>query len=196
MGVNSAGGSATQPEQSWRRLASSAVHTTPWFEVRRDTVVGPDGAPGVYHHVVTPGSVTVLALGDEDRLAMTRQWIYTHGGIQWRLPGGGIDARDADPLAAACRELAEETGLRANKWSSIGRIHGADSLSNHVDHAFLATGLTEGPISRGPGEADLSVSWLPFNCAVDLVTSGQVLHAGSAYALLLVAAHRVAGMQP
>jgi len=171
-------------------VGSRIVHATPWFVVRRDAVVRPDGAPDVYQHVIAPGAVTVLALGADDRVAMTRQWIYTHGSTQWRLPGGGIDAADADPLSAAQRELAEETGLRARAWTQIGRIHGADSLSNHVDHIFLATGLTQGAADPGGGEADLALSWLPFQDAVTLVTAGHVPHAGSAYALLLLAVRR------
>lgn len=175
----------------WRRLDSDVVHTTPWFVVRRDAVVRPDGAPDVYQHVIAPGGVTVLAIGADDLVAMTRQWIYTHGSTQWRLPGGGIDAGDADPLSAARRELAEETGLRAAEWAELGRIHGADSLSNHVDHIFLATGLTQGVADPGGGEVDLALSWLPFDEAVALVTGGHVPHAGSAYALLLLAVERV-----
>jgi len=170
---------------------SDVVHTTPWFVVRRDAVVRPDGAADVYQHVIAPGAVTVLALDPQHRVALTRQWIYTHGSTQWRLPGGGIDHCDADPLAAARRELAEETGLRAAEWTPIGRVHGADSLSNHVDHIFLATGLTQGPPDPGGGEVDLAMSWLPFDEAVRLVTGGQVPHAGSAYAVLLLAVTRV-----
>jgi 8-oxo-dGTP pyrophosphatase MutT (NUDIX family) len=183
---------AAVPEP-WRRVDSSVVHTTPWFVVRSDAVVRPDGAADVYQHVIVPGGVTVLALGADDRVAMTRQWIYTHGGTQWRLPGGGIDAHDTNPLCAARRELAEETGLRAAEWTNLGRIHGADSLSNHVDHAFLATGLTQGVADPGGGEADLALCWLPFDEALSLVTSGHVPHAGSAYALLLLAVRRVHG---
>lgn len=179
----------------WRRLDSAVVHTTPWFVVRRDAVLRPDGEPDTYQHVIAPGAVTVLAIDSKDRVAMTRQWIYTHNSTQWRLPGGGIDPSDADPLGAAQRELAEETGLRATDWSQLGRIHGADSLSNHVDHVFLATGLTQGEPDLGPGESDLAVSWLPFDAAVELVTGGQVPHAGSAYALLLQAVRRGAAGQ-
>jgi ADP-ribose pyrophosphatase len=171
-------------------VTSDVVHTTPWFVVRRDTAVRPDGALHVYEHVTTPGAVTVLALGTDDRVAVTRQWIYTHGDRQWRLPGGGIDPLDADPLAAARRELAEETGLRAAEWAHLGRIHGADSVCDHVDHVFLATGLTQGAADPGGGESDLAISWLPFDEAVGLVTAGRLPHGASAFALLLLAVRR------
>ncbi|WP_246290640.1 NUDIX domain-containing protein [Lentzea indica] len=176
----------------WQRLATNVVHRSQWFEVRSDDVVRPDGGHDTYTHVVAPGSVTVLAIQDDDHVVLTRQWIYTHGGTEWRLPGGAVDDADADPLAAARRELAEETGLRAEKWEPLGQIHGADSLSNHVDHIFLATGLTQGEAALEPGEADLRVRTMPFCHALDLVRQGMLPHAGSSHALLVMALRRTA----
>ncbi|MEU3642633.1 NUDIX hydrolase [Lentzea sp. NPDC034063] len=174
----------------WQRLATNVVHRSQWFEVRSDSVVRPDGGHGTYTHVVAPGSVTILAIQDDDEVVLTRQWIYTHGGTEWRLPGGAVDDSDADPLAAARRELAEETGLRAAKWERLGQIHGADSLSNHVDHIFLATDLTQGEAALEPGEADLRVRTMPFCHALDLVRQGMLPHAGSSHALLVMALRR------
>ncbi|GAB3491307.1 NUDIX domain-containing protein [Amycolatopsis cihanbeyliensis] len=175
---------------AWQLLESEVVHSTPWFDVRSDLVIRPDGARDVYSHVVTPGSVTVLALHQDDSVVLTRQWIYTHGGTEWRLPGGVIDAEDADPAAAARRELAEETGLRAGNWHKLGIVHGADSMSNHVDHLFLATGLTTGTPAPDRGESDLRVRRLAFPGALSLVRNGQLPHAGSGHALLLTALRR------
>ncbi|GAA4433148.1 NUDIX domain-containing protein [Actinokineospora soli] len=174
----------------WRLLGTREVARTPYFAVHRDDVIRPDGTRSTYDHVVAPGAATVLAIDDDDRVVLTRQYIYTWGTRQWRLPGGGVEARDPDPLATAQRELAEETGLSASTWETLGRVHGADSLSNHVDHVFLATGLTSGTPSLDPGEADLDVVLLPFHEAVALVEKDQVPHAASAYALLRAALRR------
>lgn len=177
-------------EVPWRRLDSAVVHRNQWFKVHRDLVVRPDGCEDVYSHVATHGSVTVMAVDEWDRLIFTRQWIYTHGCTQWRLPGGGIEDSDVDPLTAARRELAEETGLRAKCWEPLGKIHGADSLTNHVDNVFLATELTADQQHLDPAEADLTLWWLPFDKALELVTAGQLPHAGSAYAVLSMAVRR------
>lgn len=182
--------------QVWQRIETEVVHRSRWFDVCVDDVIQPDGTRGKYVHVKAPAAVTVLALHDDDQVVLTRQWIYTHNGTEWRLPGGAVDATDHDPAAAACRELAEETGLRATRWEPLGQIHGADSLSNHVDHVFLATGLCEGESSLGPGEADLRVRALPFDHVLDLVRQGQLPHAGSAHAVLTMALRRAGQRQP
>jgi 8-oxo-dGTP pyrophosphatase MutT (NUDIX family) len=183
-------GNGLNNTRPWRRVSSSLVHTTPWFVVRQDDVVRPDGSAGKYERVDSRGAVTVLAIDEYDHVAITRQWIYLHENTQWRLPGGGIDIDDATPLAAAKRELAEETGLRAARWRPMGRINCADSLTNHVDYLFLATGLTQGEQSLGPGEADLRVLRLPLRRAVSMAMNDQVPDAGSAHALVKYAAQR------
>jgi 8-oxo-dGTP pyrophosphatase MutT (NUDIX family) len=184
------GGNFAVDGPPWRRVSSKLVHTTRWFVVRRDDVLRPDGTAGVYERVDSPGAVTVLALDADDSVVITRQWIYLHGATQWRLPGGGIDSVDDDPLTAAKRELAEETGLSARRWRSIGSINCADSLTNHVVHLFLATELSQGQSNLGPGEADLKVMRLPFDKAVDLAMRNEVPDAGSAHALVMQAARR------
>lgn len=166
------------------------VHATPWFEVWTDQVIRPDGTRGVYERVASRGSVTVLALDVDDSVAFTRQWIYLHDGTQWRLPGGGIDDDDPDPLTAARRELAEETGLRAGTWELLGGINCADSITNHVAHLFLATDLTQGEADVQAGEEDLRVVRMSFDEAVGLVLRHEVPDAASAHTLMLCAARR------
>ncbi|MFL6143233.1 MAG: NUDIX domain-containing protein [Labedaea sp.] len=168
----------------WRRLSSRVLFESPWLRVVRDETVRPDGSPGQYDHVEVPGAVTVLAIGEDRQLAITRQWIYVHNGTQWRLPSGRIDATDRDPESAARRELLEETGISADRLIPLGTINGADSFTNHREHTFLATGLRRGSPQLEAGEADLQVLWLGVDQVLDLVTSGAMPHAGSSFAVL------------
>lgn len=166
------------------------MYSNPWFVVRKDQVIRPDGSSGVYERIDSRGAVVVLAMDDDDSVVITRQWIYLHGARQWRLPGGGITTADASPLATARRELAEETGLHAANWQRFGSINCADSLTNHVVHLFVATGLTQGENALDPGEADLSVLRLPFQRAVAMAMRDEIPDAGSAHALVRYAAER------
>lgn len=173
----------TEGERGWSCLSSEVVFGSGWFTVRRDQARRPDGSRTVYDHVVAPASVTVLAVDGAGLVAVTRQWIYVHAQTQWRLPAGRVDG-DEGAEAAARRELHEETGVSATTWTSLGTVNGADSLTNHRDHVFLATGLTHGQPHLEAGEADLRVHWVPFARLVDMVLAGQVPHAGSSFAVL------------
>jgi len=165
-------------------LTSEVRFASEWFEVHRDEARRPDGSTGLYDHVVAPPAVTVLAVDDAAMVAVTRQWIYTHDEVQWRLPAGRIDGHDGAPEAAARRELAEETGLVAREWTALGAVNCADSLTNHRDRAFLATGLTAGERALEPGESDLEVHWFAANELVGMTLDGLLPHAGSTFAVL------------
>jgi ADP-ribose pyrophosphatase len=147
-------------------------------------MVLPDGSRGEYDHVVVPGAVTVLAVAGDGRVGVLRQWIYVHGGRQWRLPAGRIEPEDAGPEAAARRELLEETGVGADSWVGLGAINCADSFSNHRDHAFFATGLHYGEASPDGGEADVQLHWLTVERLLELQAAGELPHAGSSFAVL------------
>lgn len=168
----------------WVKLSSEIIYRSPWLELHCDETVLPEGTRGRYDHVVVPGSVTVLTLDDADRVAVTRQWIYPHAETQWRLPTGRIERSDPTPETAARRELQEETGITAARLRRLGTINCADSFTNHREHAFLATGLVRGPADLQAGEADLELSWLPFRRVLAMVATGDIPHAGSAFAVL------------
>ncbi|HEY7593905.1 MAG TPA: NUDIX hydrolase [Actinophytocola sp.] len=170
-------------DPGWARLASEERFASAWFTVWRDRARRPDGSVTDYDHVVAPAAVTVLAADGAGLVAVTRQWIYVHRERQWRLPAGRVESSE-NVDEAARRELREETGISAESWTALGVINCADSLTNHRDHAFLATGLTGGTQRLDAGEADLEVHWMPFARVVDLVLGGEMPHAGSSFAVL------------
>lgn len=182
---------ASSPVPPWQLQGRETVYDTRWLAVCRDQVVRPDGADYVYDHVLLPASTTILALRDDGMVPVTHQWIYTHRERHWRLPSGGVDRADADPAAAARRELREETGLTAGVWEVLGSVNGADSVTNHRDHVFMATDLTTAghPQLEG-GEADLEVHWMCFSTVLEFVLNGRMVHAGSAFAVLTAALRR------
>jgi hypothetical protein len=176
--------SGADPVLVWQTLECQVVDSNSRFDLRRDLVVNPDGAEETYSHVIVPATVTVLAVDSADSVLLTRHWCYPHGGSEWRLPGGPVGRSDADPAAAARRVLAAQTGRRSTKWRPLGLIHGADSVTNHVDHLFLAT-------VSGPRRTDSDrLRRVPFADTLALVRAGRLRHAGSAHALLRAALDR------
>ena len=134
-----------------RRVASQQVYAGHFLDVRRDTVVLPDGRETIREYIVHPGAVMVLALADDGRLVVERQWRYPLGRAMLEFPAGKIDAGEA-PFECAVRELAEETGYRAAEWARAGALHNAIAYSDEVIEVWFARGLTAGEQRLDDGE--------------------------------------------
>lgn len=174
-------------ENPWQTLGSRTVYVNTWMRLREDTVIRPDGQPGVYGVVELSPSVGVVALNDADEIALVTQWRYTLGRMSLEIPTGGSEASDHGMLAAARRELREETGLTARSWRELGFIDNSNGVTNDVSHMFLATGLQPGADAQDPAE-QVVLSWLPFGQAVDHVLNGSITESVSVAAILKVAA--------
>jgi 8-oxo-dGTP pyrophosphatase MutT (NUDIX family) len=168
------------------------VYANSWMSVREDSVIRPDGQPGVYGVVEIRPSVGIVALddsdadghGDGDRIALVSQWRYTLGKMSLEIPTGGSEP--GEPLlAAAARELAEEAGLSASSWAPLGFIDNSNGVTTDVSHMFLATGLTQGQAAPDPTEK-IELSWRPFAAAVADVLRGAITESVSVAAILKV----------
>jgi 8-oxo-dGTP pyrophosphatase MutT (NUDIX family) len=110
-----------------------------------------DGTRAQREVVAHPGAVAVVAIDENDRVVLVRQWRHAVGRALWELPAGTRD-RDEVPSRTAERELAEETGLRAARIAPLATAPLTPGYSTEVMHFFLATGLTEGPTDRDADE--------------------------------------------
>lgn len=110
-----------------------------------------DGTRAQREVVAHPGAVAIVAIDDEDRVVLVRQWRHAVGRALWELPAGTRDREEA-PARTAERELAEETGLRAARIRPLATAPLTPGYSTEVMHFFLATGLTEGPTDRDADE--------------------------------------------
>ena len=173
----------------WRRLASRVVFRNEWITVREDEVARPDGRPGSYGVVEVRPSVGVVAVDPADRVALVRQWRYTHSKMSLEIPTGASEDGDTDMAAAARRELAEETGLRARSWQPLGTVDNCNGVTTDVAHLFLAEGLAAGT-SAPEGTEAIEVVWCPFQEAVRYALTGDITESVSVAALLKVAALR------
>jgi 8-oxo-dGTP pyrophosphatase MutT (NUDIX family) len=128
-------------QNPWKTLSSREVYQNPGIRVREDRVIRPDGKPGIYGVVESPGGVGIVALDSEKRVILVGQWRYTLKRYSWEVPTGGKHHNETF-LAAAKRELKEETGLRARQWKAMGTVDNSNSATDEVGAVFFARELT------------------------------------------------------
>jgi len=167
----------------WRTLGTRVIYANPWLRLREDRVIRPDGEEGIYSVVEMRPSVGIVALNEAGEIALVTQWRYTLGRMSAEIPTGGSESSDQSMLAAAKRELREETGLSAACWRELGFIDNSNGTTTDVAHMFLATGLQAGPDDQD-AEERIVLSWLPFGRAVEQVLDGSITESVSVAAIL------------
>jgi 8-oxo-dGTP pyrophosphatase MutT (NUDIX family) len=172
-----------QAANPWRRLSSRPIYENPWIKVREDQVIRPDGNPGIYGVVeFQHWAIGVVPLADNGDTFLVGQYRYTLDLYSWEIPeGGGSPA--VSPLESAQRELLEETGISAARWTYLGEAHLSNSVTTEVGCVFLAEELTFGR-ARPDGTEELRLWRLPFDEAVRLALSGEISDALAIIGLL------------
>jgi 8-oxo-dGTP pyrophosphatase MutT (NUDIX family) len=167
--------------------------------VRTDRVRMPDAGEIIEREVVGhPGSVAVLALDDDDRVLLLRQYRHPVAHRLWELPAGLRDVDGEPLLTTAQRELAEETGYRARIWHTLVDVFSSPGMTNERVRVFLARGLSaipegESTFERVHEEADMPLAWVPLEQAVTAVGRGDIHNALAVMGILSVYTVRAAG---
>ena len=131
--------------------------------------------------ITNPGSAFVVPYFENGDTMLVRQWRHAWDVSSWEVPAGTTDPGE-DALECARRELAEETGLVAARYRSLGIVRGAAILTGPA-HLYLAEDLTESNRSPERYEQDMEVMRLPFREALDAALEGEIMHSGSITAL-------------
>jgi 8-oxo-dGTP pyrophosphatase MutT (NUDIX family) len=129
-------------DNPWQKISSREVYDNPWINVRHEEVIKPNGESGVYGVVHFKYlAAAVVPLDEEGNIWLVGQFRYTLNEYSWEIPMGGGDLKD-DSLATAKRELKEETGLIASKWTNLGYLHTSNSVTDEIGYMYLAEDLT------------------------------------------------------
>jgi 8-oxo-dGTP pyrophosphatase MutT (NUDIX family) len=156
----------------WKTLSSRILVENPWFRVRQDQVIRPDGEPGTYNTVMAANAVGVVPCFPDGSILLVGQYRYPISRYSWEIPEGGGE-RDERPLQTARRELREETGYRAQNFRSLGVFHTSNCFTDEKAFLYYATGLTPGESSQDATE-QIVTRRVPFEDAYRMASSGEI----------------------
>jgi ADP-ribose pyrophosphatase len=152
--------SAQGPDQTGKPGQAHLVETTldsqeilngHFLQVMRDSVKLPDGSQATREYVIHPGAVMIVALLDDGRVVLERQYRYPMRAVMLEFPAGKFDPNETS-LACAQRELREETGYSAREWAKAGVLHPVISYSTEFIDIWFARGLSLGQRKLDAGE--------------------------------------------
>ena len=169
----------------WKTLSSLKIYENPWISLTEHKVINPGGGNGIYGEVHFKNlAIGIIPMDKDNNTWLVGQYRYPLKQYSWEIPeGGGL--LDDDPLLSAKRELLEETGIKADEWLEIQKIHLSNSVSDEVGIIYLARQLSFGESSPEESE-DLIVRKLPFETAYQMVLNGEITDSMSVAAILKV----------
>ncbi len=172
-------------ENPWQITAEKAIYDNPWINLTEYQVINPAGNQGIYGKIHYKNyAIGVLPLDDDLNTYLVGQYRFVLNQYSWELPEGG-GPLDIDPLESAKRELLEETGLKANKWTELQRMHLSNSVSDEFNIIYLARGLEQ--FEAEPEDTEqLIIRKLPFDEAYRMVCTNEITDAISVAAILRV----------
>jgi len=154
------------------RLTSEDIYNGLFLKMKRDQIQLPDGQKAIREYLTHPGAVAIVAVLDDGRVLMERQYRYPISKTCIEIPAGKLDPSE-DHLVCAKRELEEETGYTAQKWSFIRRIHPVISYSTELIDIYLAEGLVPGK-SHLDEEEFLDVFAAPLEQILGWIEDGEI----------------------
>jgi ADP-ribose pyrophosphatase len=172
-------------ENPWKITSEENKYDNPWINVTEYQVINPSGNPGIYGKVHFKNrAIGIFPLDAELNTYLVGQYRFPLNQYSWEMPeGGGL--LNSEPLDAAKRELLEETGLKASKWTEIQQMHLSNSVSDELSVIYLAQGLEQ--FEAEPEETEqLVIKKLPFEDVYQMVCNNEITDSMTVAAVLKV----------
>jgi ADP-ribose pyrophosphatase len=168
---------------SWQTVERSYLYRNPWCAFRVDEVVLPNGATIEYGVLEGGGFASVMPITEDGRVVLVHQWRQPLSTFTLELPSGGVDQGE-DPLAAAKRELFEETGFRARGLEHLVSIHTSTGRTDEVCHLFRCRAVRDPGGPRPEPTEFIRVVELSFEEALKGIAEGAITDAATVVGLL------------
>jgi len=172
-------------ENPWHVKSQKEIYDNPWINLTEYQVINPSGNPGIYGKIHFKNfAIGIVPLDEDMNTYLVGQYRFPLDEYSWEIVEGGGPI-GIDWITSAQRELIEETGLKANKWTEIQRLHLSNSVSDEVSILYVAQGLEQ--FEAQPEDTEqLQVRKVPFEEAYQMVCRGEITDAMSVAAILKV----------
>ena len=170
-------------ENPWKKLSDELKYENPWIKVSEHKVINPNNSEGIYGLVHFKNlAIGIIPIDSDGNIYLVGQYRYPVETYSWEIPEGGGPI-GIDPLESAKRELKEEVGLSAGKWTEMLRMHLSNSVSGELAIVYLAEDLVLG-LSEPEETEQLQIKKLPFSEAFEMVMNGEIMDSISVAAIL------------
>ena len=153
------------------------------LHVVKDRILLPDGSESVREISLHNGAAAVIPILPDGRVIMERQFRYAHGRVMLEIPAGKLDTPDEPHLDGAKRELYEETGAVAGKYTYLGSVAPSPALINEVIYIYMAEDITLGESHLDKGEF-LNVEYYTLDVLYEMVMKGEIIDSKTQIAIL------------
>lgn len=173
-------------ELAEKKVSSREIYNGVILHVVKDDVTLPNGNPAFREVIRHVGAVAVVPLTEDGKVIVERQYRYPMDMVITEIPAGKLDSKEEDHLAAAKRELQEETGITADEWTDLGVYFPTPAYSDEKIYVYLARGLHRGEQNLDEDEF-LHVQEVPLEELVDQVMDGTIYDGKTQFAILKTA---------
>lgn len=170
-------------DKPFKIISSRIAWSCPWYKIRQDEIITPDGRPGVYNVVEKEPAVWIVPVTVDGQIALINHYRYTVDDWCFEVPAGSV--KEGQTIEDAAREeLREEIGGTEANLDYIGQFYTADGICNEIGHVFLATHVVLGKSEHEPAEIiEIHLKSIPE--VIAMAKANEIADGTSALAVLL-----------